>query len=57
MLSEARQLRHPRGIFAVPGILLGLCVAATGTVPGREIFLCKGFTQATPTNPFTSIVD
>ena len=25
--------------------------------PGREIFLCKGFTQATPTNPFTSIVD
>ena len=20
--------------------------------PGREIFLCKGFTQATPTNPF-----
>ena len=25
--------------------------------PGGEIFLCKGFTQATPTNPFTSIVD
>ena len=25
--------------------------------PTREIFLCKGFTQATPTNPFTSIVD
>ena len=24
---------------------------------GREIFLCKGFTQATPTNPLTSIVD
>ena len=20
--------------------------------PGSEIFLCKGFTQATPTNPF-----
>ena len=26
-------------------------------LPGREIFLCKGFTQATPTNTFTSIVD
>ena len=32
-------------------------VKMDNVITGREIFLCKGFTQATPTNPFTSIVD
>ena len=36
---------------------VGECTSRWPGDQGGEIFLCKGFTQATPTNPFTSIVD